>query len=210
VLLLLLLPLLLLTFGVAAAYKYQRRCVDKYGLAPRIQGCMLLLLLLRVEIFKYQRHCVDKYGLAPHIRLSTRVTAAAFDAGSGSWSITTSAGDTLTARVLVLAQGARWCSLWVLFSITRFFQLHVFLARGGNLKRGSFVVSYRVLCVLCVCFELCCAVLSMSCSAFVSDGAAGDTVTARLCWCWHRVSAVHCLLLCCWPMRMLCCLGSSV
>jgi cation diffusion facilitator CzcD-associated flavoprotein CzcO len=62
-------------------------------------------MLLCAEIFKYQRHCVDKYGLAPHIRLSTRVTAAAFDADSGSWSITTSAGDTVTARVLVLAQG---------------------------------------------------------------------------------------------------------
>jgi cation diffusion facilitator CzcD-associated flavoprotein CzcO len=77
---------------------------------------LLLLLLLDVEIFKYQRHCVDKYGLAPHIRLSTCVTAAAFDAGSGSWSITTSAGDTVTARVLVLAQGT-WCFVSGVFAL---------------------------------------------------------------------------------------------
>uniref|UniRef100_A0A383W441 Flavin-containing monooxygenase n=1 Tax=Tetradesmus obliquus TaxID=3088 RepID=A0A383W441_TETOB len=57
------------------------------------------------EILRYQQHCVTKYGLAPHIRLSTRVTAAAFDAGSGTWAVTTAAGDTVTARVLVLARG---------------------------------------------------------------------------------------------------------
>ncbi|KAF6256910.1 monooxygenase protein [Scenedesmus sp. NREL 46B-D3] len=57
------------------------------------------------EILSYQRHCVDKYGLAPHIRLSTRVTAAAFDPGSGTWRLTTSSGGAAAARVLVLAQG---------------------------------------------------------------------------------------------------------
>lgn len=66
---------------------------------------LLLLLPVSAEILRYQQHCVNKYGLAPHIRLSTRVASAAFDSASGTWAVTTARGDTVTARVLLLARG---------------------------------------------------------------------------------------------------------
>lgn len=57
------------------------------------------------EILAYLERCADKYGVRPHIRFGTAVTGASFDERSGLWSITTSQGSTLTARVLVSGSG---------------------------------------------------------------------------------------------------------
>ena len=50
-------------------------------------------------------HCVDKYGLRRKIRLSTKVTAAAFDDESGCWRIDLDTGESLTARYLINCSG---------------------------------------------------------------------------------------------------------
>jgi cation diffusion facilitator CzcD-associated flavoprotein CzcO len=57
------------------------------------------------EILGYLEHCARKYGVLSHIRFSTAATGARFDDASGLWSVSTSRGDTLTARALVMASG---------------------------------------------------------------------------------------------------------
>jgi cation diffusion facilitator CzcD-associated flavoprotein CzcO len=57
------------------------------------------------EILAYLEHCADKYGIRPHIRFGTAVTGASFDEASGLWSLGTSRGETLQARVVVSGTG---------------------------------------------------------------------------------------------------------
>jgi cation diffusion facilitator CzcD-associated flavoprotein CzcO len=57
------------------------------------------------EILAYLEHCADKYGLRPHLRFDTAVTGATFDERAGTWTVKTSRGDRLPARVLVSAIG---------------------------------------------------------------------------------------------------------
>jgi cation diffusion facilitator CzcD-associated flavoprotein CzcO len=57
------------------------------------------------EILAYLEHCADKYGIRPHIRFGTAVTGAAFDERTGLWSVRTSDGQTLQARVVVSGSG---------------------------------------------------------------------------------------------------------
>jgi cyclohexanone monooxygenase len=57
------------------------------------------------EILKYAGHVADRFNLRSDIRLNTRVDRAAFDEGENIWSVTTSDGNTVTARYLVLATG---------------------------------------------------------------------------------------------------------
>jgi cation diffusion facilitator CzcD-associated flavoprotein CzcO len=57
------------------------------------------------EILAYLEHCADKYGLRPHIRFDTAATGASFDERTGLWTVETSRGERLTARVLVSAIG---------------------------------------------------------------------------------------------------------
>jgi cation diffusion facilitator CzcD-associated flavoprotein CzcO len=57
------------------------------------------------EILAYLDRCADKYGLRPHIRFDTAATGASFDERTGSWTVETSRGDRLRARVLVSAIG---------------------------------------------------------------------------------------------------------
>ena len=59
----------------------------------------------REEILAYLNHCADKYGIRPHIRFSTAVKRATFDEKTGVWSVETSAGDTIRARVVVSGSG---------------------------------------------------------------------------------------------------------
>lgn len=59
----------------------------------------------QAEILDYLRRCVDKYGIRPHIRFGKEVASAAFDAGSGLWSVETSRGESLSARVFVSSVG---------------------------------------------------------------------------------------------------------
>jgi len=58
------------------------------------------------EIQEYLRHCVETYGLGPHIRFGQRVAGAEFDTASGTWAVRLASGEVLTARALVLANGA--------------------------------------------------------------------------------------------------------
>ena len=57
------------------------------------------------EILKYANHVADRFKLRSDIALNTRVARAAFDASANSWSVTTSDGNTVTAKYVVLATG---------------------------------------------------------------------------------------------------------
>src|SRR5579863_9205302 len=57
------------------------------------------------EILKYARHVADRFDLRGDIRFNTRVEQAAFDENSNSWAVTTSGGNTMTAKYVVLATG---------------------------------------------------------------------------------------------------------
>lgn len=58
------------------------------------------------EIQDYLRHCVEKYDLRRHIRFDSEVTGAEFDANAGVWTVRIKDGLPLTARALVLGNGA--------------------------------------------------------------------------------------------------------
>ena len=57
------------------------------------------------EIQAYLLRCVEKYKLRPHLRLRTAIVDATFDAGTGRWTLTTSTGERVTARVVVSGVG---------------------------------------------------------------------------------------------------------
>jgi cyclohexanone monooxygenase len=57
------------------------------------------------EILKYANHVADRFKLRGDIQLNTRVEQAAFDESTNSWSVTTSDGNTVTARHVILATG---------------------------------------------------------------------------------------------------------
>jgi cyclohexanone monooxygenase len=57
------------------------------------------------EILRYANHVADRFKLRPDIQLDTRVDRADFDEGANSWSVTTSDGNTVVARYIVLATG---------------------------------------------------------------------------------------------------------
>lgn len=57
------------------------------------------------EILQYLKHCVDKYGIGPHLRFGAKVVQARFDEGAGRWELTTAAGKTWRAHVVVSGTG---------------------------------------------------------------------------------------------------------
>jgi cyclohexanone monooxygenase len=57
------------------------------------------------EILRYANHVADRFNLRSDIQLNTRVDSAVFDEDTNSWSVTTSDGNTATARYVVLATG---------------------------------------------------------------------------------------------------------
>jgi cyclohexanone monooxygenase len=57
------------------------------------------------EILKYANHVADRFRLRPDIALNTRVDRAAFDESANRWRVTTSDGNTVTAKHVVLATG---------------------------------------------------------------------------------------------------------
>jgi cyclohexanone monooxygenase len=57
------------------------------------------------EILKYANHVADRFKLRPDIQLNTRVDHAAFDEDANLWSVTTSDGNTVSAKYVVLATG---------------------------------------------------------------------------------------------------------
>jgi cation diffusion facilitator CzcD-associated flavoprotein CzcO/acetyl esterase/lipase len=58
------------------------------------------------EILEYLKRCVDKYGLRPHIRLGTEMREAVFDETNDVWTVRTTDGMAITARIIVSATGA--------------------------------------------------------------------------------------------------------
>jgi cyclohexanone monooxygenase len=57
------------------------------------------------EILKYANHVADRFDLRRDIQFSTRVECAVFDEAANLWSVTTSQGNTVTARHVILATG---------------------------------------------------------------------------------------------------------
>ncbi|PXW35636.1 UNVERIFIED_CONTAM: cation diffusion facilitator CzcD-associated flavoprotein CzcO [Williamsia faeni] len=58
------------------------------------------------ELLQYARDIAERYGIRGHIRFGTQVTAADFDDSTDLWTITTAAGDRVTARFLISCHGA--------------------------------------------------------------------------------------------------------
>ncbi len=61
------------------------------------------------EILRYAQHVADRFDLRRHIRFGTRVTSARFDEATGTWELTTDAGEPagrmVRTRFLVMATG---------------------------------------------------------------------------------------------------------
>jgi cyclohexanone monooxygenase len=57
------------------------------------------------EILKYANHVADRFDLRSGIQLNTRVDRTAFDETTRLWSVTTSDGNNVTAKYVVLATG---------------------------------------------------------------------------------------------------------
>jgi cation diffusion facilitator CzcD-associated flavoprotein CzcO len=57
------------------------------------------------EIQAYLERCADKYGLRPHLRFGVEIAGACFDERAGLWRIRTTAGEDITANVLVSGLG---------------------------------------------------------------------------------------------------------
>ena len=57
------------------------------------------------EILEYFERCAERYRLAPNLKLDTEITTARWDAGTGTWQLTTSAGEHYTFDIVVSAVG---------------------------------------------------------------------------------------------------------
>jgi cyclohexanone monooxygenase len=57
------------------------------------------------EILQYAQHVAERFNLRGDIQFDTRVDQAAFDESAQLWSVTTSDGNTVTAKHVVLATG---------------------------------------------------------------------------------------------------------
>lgn len=59
----------------------------------------------QAEVLEYLRCAVDLFGLRRYMQFETRVTAASFDEESNRWTISTDAGERLSAKYFILASG---------------------------------------------------------------------------------------------------------
>jgi cation diffusion facilitator CzcD-associated flavoprotein CzcO len=57
------------------------------------------------EIRDYLERCAERYALSGHIRLSAKVESARWQGKDGRWLVTTSRGETYSAKVLIAAIG---------------------------------------------------------------------------------------------------------
>jgi cyclohexanone monooxygenase len=57
------------------------------------------------EILRYINHVADRFDLRRDIRLSTRVTSAVFEEDTSRWTVETSRGDRVSARLCIMATG---------------------------------------------------------------------------------------------------------
>jgi cation diffusion facilitator CzcD-associated flavoprotein CzcO len=58
------------------------------------------------EILAYLEHCADAYGLRPYLRFGARVERATYDEASATWTVAVHGQPSLTARALILGNGA--------------------------------------------------------------------------------------------------------
>ncbi len=58
------------------------------------------------EILRYLNHVADRFSVRPQYRFGTAVTGARWDDTQQLWHVSTAAGDTLSARWLVMATGS--------------------------------------------------------------------------------------------------------
>ncbi|MBV0893710.1 NAD(P)/FAD-dependent oxidoreductase [Microbacterium sp. NC79] len=58
------------------------------------------------EILRYFQFVADRFDVRRHYRFNERVTAAAWDEAAQRWSVTTDAGDTISAQWLIMATGS--------------------------------------------------------------------------------------------------------
>jgi cation diffusion facilitator CzcD-associated flavoprotein CzcO len=64
------------------------------------------------EIQAYLLRLVEKWGLRSRLRLGTEIREARFDETSGAWTLTTGAGENVTARVVISAVGGLVDPAW--------------------------------------------------------------------------------------------------
>jgi cation diffusion facilitator CzcD-associated flavoprotein CzcO len=57
------------------------------------------------ELLAYLNHVADRFDLRGDIQLGTRVTASHYDEAARRWSVTTNAGDRVSARYCIMATG---------------------------------------------------------------------------------------------------------
>ncbi|MFM2099982.1 MAG: hypothetical protein RLZZ366_1521, partial [Pseudomonadota bacterium] len=57
------------------------------------------------ELLRYANHVADRYDLRRDIQLQTRVDSAVFDEEANRWTVTTDAGESLSARYCIMATG---------------------------------------------------------------------------------------------------------
>ncbi len=57
------------------------------------------------EILRYLQHVVERFELRPLIRFGTRLAEARLDESQARWQLRTAAGESLTARFLIMATG---------------------------------------------------------------------------------------------------------
>ncbi len=57
------------------------------------------------EILRYVNHVADRFSLRDGILFSTRVTSAHYDEDAASWTVTTDAGERISAQFLIMATG---------------------------------------------------------------------------------------------------------
>jgi len=57
------------------------------------------------ELLRYLNHVAERFDLLRDIQFNTRVSAAVFDEAANRWTVTTEAGDVVSARYCVMATG---------------------------------------------------------------------------------------------------------
>ncbi|HET9625356.1 MAG TPA: NAD(P)/FAD-dependent oxidoreductase [Kofleriaceae bacterium] len=60
----------------------------------------------QAEILAYLEQCADRFGLRPHLRFHTKVERAVYDPASATWTVHPAGAPALTARALILGNGA--------------------------------------------------------------------------------------------------------
>jgi cation diffusion facilitator CzcD-associated flavoprotein CzcO len=58
------------------------------------------------EVLRYLNHVAERFDLLPHITFGTRVVSAHWDEDAGRWTVTTDAGESVSAQFVIMATGA--------------------------------------------------------------------------------------------------------